>query len=92
MVETNSQILVKAMNTTEFDRTPEGIIYQDLCLYMQMHFNSVNVSFAPRICNKLAHVFAAYGASRQELKLLWADSLPVDVRVLVDSISAEPSI
>jgi hypothetical protein len=41
MVETNSQILVKAMNMTEFDRTPEGIIYRDLRLYMQMHHVSV---------------------------------------------------
>jgi hypothetical protein len=57
---------------------------------MQLHFNSYEFSYVPRTCNVLAHSLAAYGASRQYIKLIWPDSLPNDVRVLMASVSAEP--
>jgi hypothetical protein len=57
---------------------------------MQLAFNSFEFCYASRTCNKLAHDLAAYGASRQDIKLLWPDSLPIDVRVMVASDSAVP--
>jgi hypothetical protein len=38
-------------------------------------------------CNNLAHPLPAYGASRQDMKILWRDSLPSDVHVSVTSAS-----
>ncbi|KAK1632760.1 hypothetical protein QYE76_007075 [Lolium multiflorum] len=40
ILESDAQNLVRAMRSTEFDRTPEGMIYRDIRLYMQLHFNS----------------------------------------------------
>jgi ribonuclease HI len=79
IIETDSQNLVRAMRGTDFDRAPEGVIYRDLRLFMQLSFNSFEFSYVPRTCNTVAHSLAAYGASRHELKLLWPDSLPNDV-------------
>jgi hypothetical protein len=58
---------------------------------MQLHFNSFECVYVPHTCNKVAHVLVAYGASRQDIKLVWSDSLPDDVRVLVASASTVPS-
>jgi hypothetical protein len=38
--ESDAQNLVRAMKGSDFDRTPEGVIYKDLRLYVQLHFNS----------------------------------------------------
>jgi hypothetical protein len=50
---------------------------------MQLAFNSFEFCFVSRTCNKLAHDLAAYGASWQDIKLLWPDLLPTDVHVMV---------
>jgi hypothetical protein len=92
-IESDSKILlVQAMRSAEFDRTTEGIIYRDMRLFMVLQFTSYEFYFVPRTCNNLAHSFAAFGASQQEQKLLWLDSIPDAVRVMVASDSAEPSI
>jgi hypothetical protein len=57
---------------------------------MQLHFNSYEFSYVPRSCNTLAHSLAEYGASRQDIKMLWPDSLPNDVPVSVAGVSAGP--
>jgi hypothetical protein len=91
-IESDSKILVQVMKSAEFDRTTEGIIYRDMRLFMVLHFTSYEFYFVPRTCNNLAHSFAAFGASQQKQKLLWLDSIPDAVRVMVASDSAEPSI
>jgi hypothetical protein len=78
------------MQGTEFDRATEGIIYRDLPLFMQLSFDSFEFLFAPRTCNNVAHYLAGYGARKPDLKTLWLDSLPEDVRVLLANDSAEP--
>ena len=85
------QILVRAMQSTEYDRSLEGILYRNLRIFMQLSFNSFEIVYAPRTCNFLAHSLAAYGARRQDMKLLWPDSLPDDVSVMVASASAVSS-
>ena len=92
VVESDSQNLIKAMQSNEFDRAPEGIIYRDLRLYVRLNFNSVMFSVIPRTCNNLAHELAKYGAARKNLKLLVLEALPCDVRVSLASASAEPSV
>jgi ribonuclease HI len=90
IVESDSLNLVRAMSSTDFDRAYEGVVYRDLRLYMNLTFNSFEFSHVPRTCNSLAHNLAAYGATRQDIRFLWPESLPNDVRVLVASTSAEP--
>ncbi|KAK1664363.1 hypothetical protein QYE76_052522 [Lolium multiflorum] len=89
-IESDSQNLVRALQSTSFDLTPEGVLYRDIRIFMRLHFNSVSVSFAPRDCNNLAHALAAYGVSQRDPRQVWPESLPDDVRVLVASNLAEP--
>jgi hypothetical protein len=91
VIESDSTNLVKAMRITEFDRAHEGIVYRDLRLFMNISFNSFEFSHISRTCNKLSHELAAYGATRLDTELLWPESLPNDVLVWLDSLSADPS-
>jgi ribonuclease HI len=88
IMESDSKNLVRAMKSSEYDRAPEGVIYRDMRLFMLLNFNSFEFTHSPRTCNKLAHALAAYGASRQDKKLIWPEIIPNDVRVLVASNSA----
>jgi hypothetical protein len=91
-IESDSQVLLRAIQSNDLDLTPEGVIYRDLRVLLQLNFNQVSFSFAPRACNNLAHCLAAYGASRQDSRLHWSESLPDDVRVMVASKFAEPGV
>jgi ribonuclease HI len=91
-IESDSQNLVHAMRSTEFDRAAEGIIYRNLRLHMQLAFNSVEFVFAPGTSNNLAHELAAFGASRQDIRCIWPESLPDGVSVLLASTVAEPGV
>jgi hypothetical protein len=86
----DSQNLVNAMRSTEFDRAAEGIIYRNLRLHMQLAFNSFEFVFAPRTGNNLAHELAAFRASRQDSRCFWPESLPDGV--LLASTVAEPGV
>ena len=90
IVETDCQSLVRAVQGTEFDLAPEGVIFKDLRLFALLHFNSVSFSITPRGCNILAHVLAAMGARGQSPKQLWSEELPDDVKVRTASVSTEP--
>jgi hypothetical protein len=92
LIESDFKNLVRAMQSTDFDRSQEGIIYRNLRLYMQLSFNSFEFTFVPRNCNTLAHKLAAYGANRQEHRSFCSESLPNDVDVLVTSVSAVSGI
>jgi hypothetical protein len=61
-------------------------------LTLSLYFDKVLFSFVPRGCNKIAHCLAAYGRGRQEAISLWPESLPDDVRTLVDSYDAASSV
>ena len=90
IVETDCETLVHAMQETDFDLAPEGVIFRDLRLYALLQFNSVSFSFAPRGCNFLAHVLDVVGAHGQSPKQLWSEELPDDVTVSTATVSAEP--
>jgi ribonuclease HI len=90
-IETDSMNLVRAMQTSDFDLAPEGVIYRDLRVFLRLHFSSVIISHVSRNCNKLAHALAAYGAGRQSARGLWLDALPSNLHVPVTSIVAESS-
>jgi hypothetical protein len=88
-VESDAKNLVKAMQDSSLDRTPEGIIYRDIRCFSCLNFSSISFSFCPRTCNKMAHDLAAIGVRKQEFRSLWLEPLLDDVSVRVTSTFAE---
>jgi hypothetical protein len=89
-LETDSTNLVKALNSSEFDLAPEGVLFREMRIYLRSNFNSFVVKFMSRTCNKAAHCLAAVGSDQDESRLLWPDSVPDAVIVVVASELAEP--
>jgi hypothetical protein len=54
-----------------------------------LNFLSFKVSYANRVCNKVAHCLAAIGSNQNEVRLLWPENIPDDVTVVVASELAE---
>jgi hypothetical protein len=88
--KSDSQNLVRALQSTDFDLAPEGIIYRDIRSFVMLHFISAEFLFCPWGCNKVAHALAALGAGQSEDKMLWPESVPNSVSDLVASEFAEP--
>jgi ribonuclease HI len=80
-IESDSQNLVCALQSSDFDLAPEGVIYRDLRVFMRLHFSSVLITYVPCTCNKLAHALAALGMSRRANRQLWQEALPVELPV-----------
>jgi ribonuclease HI len=91
VLESDSKNLVAGLNGSDFDLSPEGVLFKDLRLFILLNFISVEVVFAHRGCNKAAHELAALGAAQEENRVVWWDSVPESVRCLVASESAAPS-
>jgi ribonuclease HI len=90
MIETDSANLVRAVQCTEYDLAPEAVLFRDIRSFIRLNFGVVEVRFAPRECNKLAHALAAYGAAHVEDRVHWVDMVPDGVRCVAASESAEP--
>jgi hypothetical protein len=84
-IESDSQNLICAIQSKDYDLAPKGIIYRDIRLSLSLSFDSVYYSSIPRECNKIAHCLAAYGADKQDCRSLWSELLPDDVGVMVAS-------
>jgi hypothetical protein len=52
----NRTLNVNALNSSDRDLPHEGIIFRDIKSFLRLNFVSVEVRFAPRSCNKVAHV------------------------------------
>jgi hypothetical protein len=90
IIEMDSSNLVHAIQSTEFDLSPEGVLYRDNRAFIRLNFNSVNVMYCPRGCNKVAHALGALGASRDDSDRLWLEEVPDSVGLLVASDIARP--
>jgi hypothetical protein len=88
-LESDSLTLVNALNSTEFDLAPEGILFRDIKSFIRLNFISVQVCFAPRSCNKAAHSMAALGASQLLPRQVWHDEVPTSVNSVVINMLAE---
>jgi ribonuclease HI len=89
-IETDSTILVRALQGTEHDRCPEGLLFREMRIFLQLNFLSWSVNHVVRSCNNAAHLLAALGSNQSEVRLVWSDYVPGDVNVVVASESAEP--
>jgi ribonuclease HI len=65
IVETDSQILVKALRSDEMDRAPSGVLLREAKFIMATLFSSVEVLHVPRSCNSVAHGLAQVGRGRE---------------------------
>jgi hypothetical protein len=88
--ESDSLNLVNALNSSDRDLAPEGIIFRNIKSFLRPNFISVEVRFAPRSCNKVAHAMAALGADQLVPRQVWQDDVPSSVHTLVASVLAEP--
>jgi ribonuclease HI len=88
-IETDSTILVRALQGTEHDRCP-GLLFREMRIFLQLNFFSWSVTHVVRSCNNAAHLLAAIGSNQSEVRLVWPDYVPDDVNVVVASESAEP--
>jgi hypothetical protein len=68
-IEADSQNLIRALQSKDYDLAPDGVIYRDVRLSLSLNFDKVLFSFVSRDCNKIAHCLAAYGTDRQEASL-----------------------
>lgn len=89
-VESDCLTLVSALQSTEYDLTPEGILLREIRSFARQNFISSRFSFAPRECNMLAHALATLGSGKPAVRQRWAEDLPDDVLVRRASRSAEP--
>uniref|UniRef100_A0ACD5Z6F3 Uncharacterized protein n=1 Tax=Avena sativa TaxID=4498 RepID=A0ACD5Z6F3_AVESA len=89
-IKIDSSILVQALQSRDYNLAPEGVIFRDIGAFNLLKFSTVEVSYDPRSCNKVAHLLAAYGARLQADRMLWPEYVLEDVRALVASESAEP--
>jgi ribonuclease HI len=64
-IESDAQNLIRALESTDFDLAPEGVIYRDIKIFINLNFQSVKLNFRPRSCNKVAHAIAAMGAREE---------------------------
>jgi ribonuclease HI len=90
-LETDSMILVKALQGSDYDRAPEGVLFRDMRISMQLNFSSCKIGYVPRSCNIAADKLASFGSTQEESRLLWLDYVPDAVNVIVASEYAEPS-
>jgi hypothetical protein len=79
IIETDALKLVSALQSSEYDLSPEGVMFRDIRVFISLNFGNVEVSFAPCMCNNVAHALAAYGVSHMAEHELWVDEVPHDV-------------
>ncbi|RLN07311.1 hypothetical protein C2845_PM11G03640 [Panicum miliaceum] len=91
MVETDSETLVKALQTDVLDRSQGGVLFREANFLMATMFTSVTVVHVHRSCNSVAHELARIGRSRDlDHPAVWMTPLPEFVNVLLVRDSAEP--
>ena len=54
-IETDSQILVQAINARDYDLSPNGVLFREIKAVAFLNFTSFSISFSPRTCNKVAY-------------------------------------
>jgi hypothetical protein len=90
-LETNSRVLVCALQNSDYDPAPKGVLFRDMRIVLRMNFISYQVSHVSKTCNSVAHVLDALGANHHEVWLLWLEDVPDDVNVVVASELVEPN-
>jgi hypothetical protein len=87
--ETDCLNLKQAMTTSDYSFSLLGNLISDMKFSLQMNFIEASVVYAPRTCNRPAHVLAAMGVGLvQGNHAVWTSDFPTDVTHLVTGVSA----
>jgi ribonuclease HI len=82
--ETDCANLQRAINSSDYDFAPLGVLFSDLKFRLRMSFIEAKVVYASQICNKPAHELAAMGTRvDHEEHCLWVMNYPESVTRLV---------
>jgi ribonuclease HI len=70
VLESDSLILVRALQSDLYDRARGGMLFREAKYIMAMNFNTVIAVHTPRSCNVVAHTLAQFGGVRDQIVLL----------------------
>jgi ribonuclease HI len=62
-LESDSKMLVKALNLTYYDQSPGGVLFREAKFLISIQFTCVEVNYVPRSCNGRAYALARLGIS-----------------------------
>ena len=71
--ESESSVLVNALNSDEYDRSTIGVLLRESRSIFFGNFESFAFSFCKRDCNKVAHELAVFGYEAGGVVSLWLD-------------------
>ena len=92
VVETDSMLAQLALTTSTFSLAPVGGIVYEIKYLMNLFFNSLQVVFCPRDCNRVAHAVAAFGCKCPPDTVVSWDGMPPGLEDLVTSDITESSV
>ena len=85
-VETDSQLLVQAINGRNQDLAVNGSLFREIKFLANLNFSTFEIKYCPRACNKVAHVLANYGVKLdQNNSVSWFQEAPDFVNILLAS-------
>lgn len=88
-LETDALLLIQAVNSDEFDRAENGVLFKEIKRLLPLSFSFALVKFCPRACNMVANALATHGSKLVHLpQVVWPGDAPGFVRSLVASDSA----
>jgi ribonuclease HI len=84
VLETDSQLLVLALNRNEADSSRLGVIIDDLKMQLRLSFSSFEINFCKREFNRAAHELARLGYSNDVNRaMLWELEVPASIAGIV---------
>ncbi|KAF8722557.1 hypothetical protein HU200_022387 [Digitaria exilis] len=83
IVESDAASVVNAIKDSEHNRSPLATMFREIRVRLMYDFSFGSVSYCPRACNSIAHTLAAMGLNCNSDPLLWDESVPGYVSVLV---------
>ena len=76
--------MVKALQTTEHDLAPGGVLFREAKFMLATMFSSTSIVHAYRSCNSVAHALARFGRERDpDHPIIWMHPLPSIVNNLL---------
>ena len=92
VVDTDSMLAQLALTTSTFSLAQVGGIVYEIKYLMNLFFNSLQVVFFPRDCNRVAHAVAVLGCKCPPDTVVSWDGMPPGLEDLVTSDITESSV
>ena len=84
VLESDSQTLIKALQTTEHDLAAGGVLFREAKFMLATMFSSTSIVHAYRSCNSVTHTLARFGRERDpDHPIIWMHPLPSIVNNLL---------